>query len=253
MTAAAIVLAGGRGERLRPLTDECPKPLLELGTEPVIAHPLRRLARAGITDVVLAISYLADQFEPRLGDGRPYGVRLRYAAQDRQRGTAGGFLPAVALLGPADPIVVLNADELGSHDLLAQLAAFADAADACGAVGSVHVRQVSDRAPFGAVEVTGGRITAFEEKPLDGGPGLANAGCYVFAREVVDSVAARCARLAGGGNDWSMSLERDVLPDLIASGSVLVPHRDDSPGLDVGTAERLSRAAAHLARIERDR
>ncbi|KYH44347.1 nucleotidyltransferase family protein [Branchiibius sp. NY16-3462-2] len=243
MTVAALVLAGGRGQRLRPLTDDCPKPLLDIGGEPVIAHPLRRLAAAGITDVVLATSYLADRFEAALGDGSRYGVRLRYAVQHQPRGTAGAFLPAAGLLSDVDTVIVLNADELGGHDLAAQLDAFAAARSSAAAVGCLHVRYVPDLRAFGAVTVTpGGWVQAFEEKPATGGAGLANAGCYVFSVDVISSVAAQCDRLATTNPEWSLSLERDVLPALLASGSKILAYRDDSAGLDIGTPAALTLA-----------
>lgn len=243
MSPAAIVLAGGRGERLRPLTDDCPKPLLDIGGEPMIAQPLRRLAAAGVTDVVLATSYRADRFEQALGDGRRYGVRLRYAVQHPPRGTGGAFAAAGPLVAGADPVLILNADELGSHDLTHQLAAFAADRARVRAAGSLHVRAVADLRPFGAVSADAlARITAFVEKPVDGGPGLANAGCYVLDAATVRTVTAEAVRRADTDPEWRLSLERDVLPDLLGRGVVLTVHRDDSPGLDVGTPAALALA-----------
>lgn len=233
----ALLLAGGQGTRLAPLTDDCPKPLLPVRGEPMIAHPLRRLAAAGIRDVVISTGYLADRFPEILGDGSRYAVRLRYVAEQTPRGTGG----ALAGLGDADQtVVVMNADEHGSHDLPGQLAATARGQWD----GSVHVRRVADRRAFGAVEVDpGDAIISFVEKPTRGGPGLANAGCYVFNPGLLQRICrfidhARSADPA----TWSLSLERDVLPGLIAEGARLLAFHDASRGVDLGTIEAYRRA-----------
>ena len=234
----AILLAGGLGTRLAPLTGDCPKPLLPVRGEPMIGQVLRRLAAAGITDVVISTGHLADQFPAVLGDGSRYGVRLRYAVEQPARGT-GGALAAMTATGPAgtasDPVLVLNADEHGSHDLPAQLAATA----AQSWDGSLHVRSVADRSAFGAVEVgPEGAVTSFVEKPAVGGPGLANAGCYVFNSAALQRISTYIDESrASDPARWSLSLERDVLPRLISDGTRLLAVRDESPGVDLGTIE----------------
>ena len=105
----AMILAAGRGERMRPLTDTCPKPLLPAGGRPLIAWHLERLANAGITDVVVNHAWLGDRIESALGDGRAYGVRLRYSAESTALETAGGIARALPFLGD-EPFLVINGD-----------------------------------------------------------------------------------------------------------------------------------------------
>ena len=105
----AMILAAGRGERLRPLTDHTPKPLIEVGGEPLIVHQLRWLARAGIVDVVVNLHHLGNKIETRVGSGREWGVRVRYSPEATLLETGGGIRQALPLLGD-EPFLVLNAD-----------------------------------------------------------------------------------------------------------------------------------------------
>lgn len=105
----AMILAAGRGERMRPLTDRCPKPLLEVGGKPLIVWHLERLASAGIRDVVINHAWLGQEIERVLGDGSAYGVRIRYSAESTALETAGGIAQALPLLGDA-PFLVINGD-----------------------------------------------------------------------------------------------------------------------------------------------
>lgn len=108
-TMRAMILAAGRGERMRPLTDTCPKPLLSAGGRPLIAWHLERLARAGITDILVNHAWLGERIEAALGDGRAYGVRLRYSAESPALETAGGIARALPFF-QGQPFLVLNGD-----------------------------------------------------------------------------------------------------------------------------------------------
>ncbi len=106
----AIVLAAGRGERLRPITDNVPKPLVPVGGKPLISYPLRALAKTGIRDVVINLSWLGERIRETLGDGRDYGVRIRYSEEGPVAlETGGGIFKALPLLGP-EPFLVVNGD-----------------------------------------------------------------------------------------------------------------------------------------------
>nr|MBP7582248.1 NTP transferase domain-containing protein [Vogesella sp.] len=105
----AMILAAGRGERMRPLTDHTPKPLLDVGGQPLIVWHIQRLAAAGFTDIVINHAWLGSQIEAALGDGSRYGVRLAYSAESTALETAGGIATALPLLGNA-PFVVVNGD-----------------------------------------------------------------------------------------------------------------------------------------------
>jgi MurNAc alpha-1-phosphate uridylyltransferase len=109
MTRAAMILAAGRGERMRPLSDACPKPLLEAGGKPLVVWQIEALARAGYRDLVMNVSHLADAFVARLGDGAALGVRLRYSREAEPLETAGGIATALPLL-PQGPLLVVSGD-----------------------------------------------------------------------------------------------------------------------------------------------
>lgn len=112
----AMILAAGRGERMRPLTDTTPKPLLQVGREPLIGWHLRRLAAAGIRKIVINHAWLGQQIEDTLGDGAAYGVHIAYSAEGSQGlETAGGIATALPLLG-SDPFLVINGDILTDID-----------------------------------------------------------------------------------------------------------------------------------------
>ena len=124
----AMLLAAGRGERMRPLTDHTPKPLLRVGGRPLIAWHLAALARAGIRDVIINLSWLGEQIRAALGDGRDFGLTIRYSEEGSPPlETGGGIFKALPLLGP-EPFVVVNGDTFTDFDLTSlQLSAAADA------------------------------------------------------------------------------------------------------------------------------
>jgi MurNAc alpha-1-phosphate uridylyltransferase len=112
----AMILAAGRGERMRPLTDHTPKPLLTVAGQPLIGHQIQRLARAGFVDIVINHAHLGGQIEETLGDGQQFGVRLHYSPEPAGAlETGGGIFRALALLGPA-PFLVINGDVWTDYD-----------------------------------------------------------------------------------------------------------------------------------------
>lgn len=212
------------------LSGDRPKHLLEVAGEPVIVHQLRWLASHGVVDVVLATAHLADRFEPVLGDGRRWGVRLRYSVEPYPAGTGGGLRTAARQLDPLpERVVVVNGDLLTAHDLTRQLALGAGRADVDAVL---HVRTVPDARPYGCVVADrSGRVSAFLEKSPDPPGHEVNAGTYVLGRSVLESVP-----------DGVVSLEVDVLPRVVAAGRVLA-HREDALWEDVGTPAALVRAS----------
>lgn len=232
---AAVILAGGLGTRMGELTRTTPKPLLLVGGRPMITFQLDRLAQVGITDVTLATSYLASAFEPALGDGSAYGVRLSYVREETRLGTGGGLRHAADAVGltAGDTVVVLNGDLLSGHDLAAQIETFeADRAEA-GAEATVHAREVVDVRAYGALAVTAERrITRFEEKPAERRAGLINAGTYVVDPVLLQRIPAAS----------EVSLERETFPAALASDVVLTAYLEDAAFLDVGTPEALEQA-----------
>jgi mannose-1-phosphate guanylyltransferase len=232
----AIVLVGGQGTRLRPLTLSAPKPLLPTAGVPFLAHMLARAAAGGVTHVVLATCYKADMFAACFGDGSAFGLSIDYVQEDVPLDTAGGIRNAAASLrgsGPGDPVVVLNSDVLSGHDLRAQI----DLHQKTEAAVTLHLVEVDDPARFGVVPTDGaGRVTAFLEKSPNPVTNRINAGCYVFRREVIDQIPA----------GRRVSVERETFPGLIESGQLVMGYHEPAYWIDVGTPQTFVRGSCDL-------
>jgi mannose-1-phosphate guanylyltransferase len=231
----AILLVGGYGTRLRPLTLSAPKHLLPTAGAPFLAHQLARAASCGVNRVVLATSYRAEMFREEFGDGSGLGLEIAYVHEEEPLGTGGAIRNAASGLrsGPDDPVVVLNGDVLSGHDLPGQVTAHQEA----DAAVTLHLVEVPDPARFGCVPTdAAGRVTAFLEKTPHPVTNRINAGCYVFRRSTIDVIPA--GRV--------VSVERETFPDLIASGQVVLGYPDTSYWLDVGTPETFVRGSCDL-------
>jgi len=231
----AIVLVGGLGTRLRPLTLDTPKPMLPVAGVPFLTHQLARLASAGVDHVVLATSYRPEVFEGHFGDGSALGLRVDYVTETEPLGTGGGIRNVAPMLtsSPDDPVVVLNGDVLSGHDIGAQLAVHVGSSAAV----TLHLVQVDDPRAFGSVPTDEqGRVTAFVEKSPEPVSDQINAGCYVFRRSVIDTIPA----------GEVVSVERVTFPGLLAAGDVVMGYVDNSYWLDVGTPAAIVRASADL-------
>src|SRR5262249_49200180 len=185
----AILLVGGKGTRLRPLTLSAPKPLLPTAGVPFLAHQLTRAAECGITHVVLATSYRAEMFAEAFGDGSSFGLSIEYVYESTPLGTGGGIRNAASRLrgGPDDPVVILNGDILSGHDLPAQV----DLHRKKDAAVTLHLVEVDDPSRYGCVPTDGsGRVTDFLEKTPNPVTNRINAGCYVFRRLGIDAIPA---------------------------------------------------------------
>ena len=231
----AILLVGGQGTRLRPLTISTPKPLLPTAGVPFLAHQLAKAAAAGVTRVVLATSYRAAMFSECLGDGSAFGLEIVYVQEDTPLGTGGAIRNAAQALhsAPASPVIVLNGDVLSGHDLAAQL----DLHSKMDAAVTLHLVEVPDPARFGCVPTdTDGRVTAFLEKTPHPVTNRINAGCYVFRRSVIDVIKPGVVT----------SVERETFPGLIDAGEVVMGYPDTSYWLDVGTPEAFVQGSCDL-------
>lgn len=232
----AVIVAGGFGTRMLPLTERRPKHLLEVGGVPFLEHQITKLAAAGVERVVLATSYHAELFRPVLGDGERFGVRLSYVTEDEPLGT-GGAIRNVADALTDDPdaaIVILNGDVLSGHDLRAQLEDFQTPRDGRPVDVSLHLVEVPDARAFGCVPTdASGRVEAFVEKSDDPPTNQVNAGCYVFRRSVIDGIPA----------DRVVSVERETFPGLVESGALVVGHVETAYWRDVGSPQALVAAS----------
>ncbi len=233
-TLEAILLVGGKGTRLRPLTLSAPKPLLPTAGVPFLTHQLARAAECGITHVVLATSYRAEMFIEAFGDGAALGLSIDYVHESSPLGTGGGIRNAASLLhgGPDDPIVVLNGDILSAHDLRAQI----DLHRKRDAAVTLHLVEVDDPSRYGVVPTEGGRVTAFLEKTPHPVTNRINAGCYVFRRSVIDQIPP--GRV--------VSVEHETFPELIAADALVMGYAENAYWLDVGTPEAFVRGSCDL-------
>jgi NDP-sugar pyrophosphorylase family protein len=167
----AVIMAGGQGLRLRPMTETLPKPMLPLGERPLMEHILGQLREAGITRVGVATHYLPEKIKDHFGDGAGFGVELSYLTEERPLGTAG----ALSLMQPpAGPLLVINGDILTRVDFKAMLA-FHQEQDAQVTVG---VRQFHMDVPYGVVQAEGGFVSELTEKPVY--RFFVNAGIYLL-------------------------------------------------------------------------
>ncbi len=235
----AVIVAGGFGTRLLPLTGSRPKHLLEVGGVPFLEHQVSRLAEAGVGHVVLATSYRAELFEPVLGDGSRWGTRISYVQEQEPLGTAGAIRNVADVLGhhPEGAVVILNGDILSCHDLDAQLRDFERERDGRRVEVSLHLVEVEDARAYGCVPTDGeGRVTGFVEKSEHPVTRQVNAGCYVFRRRVIDLIPP--GRV--------VSVERETFPALVAGGGLVVGYLENAYWRDVGTPEALVAASRDL-------
>ena len=231
----AILLVGGKGTRLRPLTIGTPKPLLPTAGVPFLAHQLAKAAAAGVGRIVMATSYRSEMFAEVFGDGARFGLEIAYVHEAEPLGTGGGIRNAAAALrgGPDDPVVVLNGDVLSGHDLGAQLELHRKA----DAAVTLHLVEVPDPARFGCVPTEAdGRVTAFLEKTPNPVTSQINAGCYVFTRRYIDAMP----------DGVILSVERQTFPGLIAAGETVMGYVESAYWLDVGTPEAFVRGSCDL-------
>lgn len=230
----AVVLVGGLGTRMRPLTLSAPKPMLPTAGVPLLCHLLGRIRAAGVTHVVLGTSYRAEVFESYFGDGSALGLKLDYIVEDKPLGTGGGIRHVASALTEPD-VLVFNGDVLSGLDPAEVVQTHRRA----GADVTLHLVRVPDPRSFGCVPITpGGRVLGFLEKTENPPTDLINAGCYVFRREVIDSIPSGRA----------VSVERETFPGLLASGAHLQAHVDNSYWLDLGTPAAFVQGSADLVR-----
>ena len=234
----AILLVGGKGTRLRPLTVNTPKPMVPAAGVPFLTHQLARARAAGVEHIVLATSYLAEVFEPHFGDGSDLGLSLEYVTEEEPLGTGGAIRNVASRLhsGPDDPVLIFNGDILTGLDIRALV----DTHASSGADVSLHLTRVEDPRAFGLVPTDEtGRVTAFLEKPQTPEEIVTdqiNAGAYVFRRSVIDQIPT----------GRPVSVERETFPELLSSGSHLQGMVDSTYWLDLGTPQAFVRGSADL-------
>ena len=233
MKTSAILLVGGMGTRLMPLTSKTPKPMLQVAGVPFTEHQIRKAAQAGISEIVLATSYKAELFEPYFGDGAKFGIKIKYAVEESALGTGGGIRNAAALLDDCDQVVIFNGDVLSGHDLAAQIQSHINnRADV-----TLYLTKVEDARAYGCVELLAdNQVKSFLEKMENPVSNMINAGCYIFNRKVIDQIPA----------NQVVSVERDTFPSFLSSGVKVYGYLDNSYWLDIGNPQALVKASADL-------
>jgi mannose-1-phosphate guanylyltransferase len=231
----AVILVGGEGTRLRPVTSRVPKPVAPVVERPFVAYILDNLARHGVERAIFSTGFLAEAIEAVIGRGAKYGLEVDYAVEDEPLGTAGAIANCEDKLGDGN-FYVFNGDVLSDVDLGALAATHLDR----GGMGTIFLTPVEDPRRYGLVELReDGSVASFLEKPGEWeGTALINAGVYVLEPEVLEMIPR--GRL--------FSIERGVFPKLATAGS-LYGYVDRGYWLDIGTPD--SYLQAHFDILER--
>jgi mannose-1-phosphate guanylyltransferase len=220
------------GTRMQPLTLTTPKPMLQLLGKPITEHQILKAKEAGITEIVLATSYLSDIFIPYFGNGEKFGIKISYAVEESALGTGGAIRNAAALLEGDGPVMIFNGDVLSNHSLREQIAFHQkESADV-----TLYLTEVADARAFGVVEMSGDLITTFNEKMETPPTNIINAGCYIFNRTVIDEIPV--GRV--------VSVERETFPSLLARNARVAGFIDNSYWLDIGNPGALLKATRDL-------
>lgn len=211
----ALILVGGKGERLRPLTESCPKALLKVGDKPLLQHIIEYLKGYGFKEIILCVGYLDDQIVKYFGDGSKYGVKITYSREDRPLGTGGPIKKAEKYINRT--FLAMNGDIL--TDLpLNKMIAFHQKNKCMGTIALVKMPS-----PYGVIHLTKSRIKSFEEKPVL--PYFINAGVYLFQPEILKFFP-----------NGPSSIEYDVFPKVIKAKKELCGFRAENIfWLDIGS------------------
>ncbi|HEV2801380.1 MAG TPA: NDP-sugar synthase [Pyrinomonadaceae bacterium] len=222
----ALILAGGKGTRLRPLTVHTPKPIVPICNRSFLLYQIDTLRDAGITDITLSLSYQPHKIEQLIGDGSLHGVKIKYTVEPQPMGTAGAYKFAEELL--REPTVVFNGDILTDLDLKAVI----DEHNERGATATLVLAPVDNPSAYGLVETeTDGRVRRFLEKPKPDeiSVNTINAGTYILEPRVLDLIPA--------GENYSF--EYQLFPDLLRRGEPFYAHIPrDAYWIDIGTTAR---------------
>jgi mannose-1-phosphate guanylyltransferase len=222
----ALILAGGKGTRLRPLTVYTPKPIVPVCNRPFLLYQIDTLKRAGVTDITLSLSYQPHKIEEKLGDGSDFGVNLTYTFEPQPLGTAGAYKFAQDLL--REPTVVFNGDIVTDLDLRAVIRQH----DERKAAATVVLAPVENPSVYGVVETEAdGRVKSFSEKPRaeEVSVNTINAGTYILDPKVLDMIP----------EGESYSFEYNLFPDLLQRGELFYAHvPDNAYWLDIGAPAR---------------
>lgn len=231
----AVILVGGPGTRLQPLTDNLPKSMVPVLNRPVMEHTIAYLRQFGIEDIILTLNYLPGAIRDSLGDGSRYGVNLTYCVEEEPLGTAGAVKNTEEFLG-AESFVVLNGDIFTDLDIGAML----DFHRENRAMATISLNRVDDPSAFGVVEMEdSGRVTAFIEKPRpeEATTNWINAGTYILEPDVLRDIPA----------NGHYMFERGLFPGLLRRGEPVYGFKHYNYWLDMGTLEMYFKLCMDMA------
>lgn len=229
LPVAAVIMAGGFGTRLKPLTDDTPKPMLKIGGTPLLERTVERLRKSGVRNISLTTHYLPEKIQSHFGNGSEFGVNINYFAEDRPLGTAGALsmLPVTT-----EPLIVLNGDILTGVDFN-ELVRFHHEHEAVLTVG---VRQYEFKVPYGVIEANQGVVQGLQEKPRF--EFLVNAGIYLLDPAARDHIPE---------NDrFDMT---DLIESLLQSGQKVVTFPVVEYWLDIGQLDDFQRAQQDVRKL----
>jgi len=221
----ALILAGGKGARLRPLVLHTPKPIVPLANIPFLFFQIDHIKRAGITEIILSLSYQPRKITDIFGDGISYGVTMRYTHEDLPRGTAGAFKAAENLID--DTTIVLNGDVVTDTNLLEVLSYHKSK----GAEATIVTARVMNPVGYGLIEAhPDGRVARFIEKPAEDEVtgDTVNAGIYILERSILDRIPA----------EGPQSFERDLFPAMVQEGVRVYAYLTHGYWQDIGNPQK---------------
>lgn len=223
----ALILAGGKGSRLKPITDEIPKPLIPLQEKPIMQHTIDLFKKFNIKDIILSIGYKGEKIKEYFGNGKKFGVNITYVEENEPLGTAGPLRLAKDML--TDTFVMCNADELKNIDLMDMYLFHKENKG----LATIALTTVEDPSAYGVARLKGNRIMEFIEKPpKEKAPSkLINSGLYLLEPDVIDYVP----------KEGYAMLEKDVFPKIAAEGKLL-GYPFSGQWFDTGTMERYEKA-----------
>lgn len=229
----AILLVGGFGTRLAPLTFSTPKPMLKVAGVPFTEHQILKAKAANVSEIVLATSYLSEVFKPYFGTGEKFGIEIKYSVEQTALGTGGGIKLAAMQLRECDLVVVFNGDVLSGHDLKKQIKFHQEqSADV-----TLYLTQVLDARAYGSVVLNKkNQVMSFNEKMENPPSNLINAGCYIFNRSVIEEITSNKV----------VSVERETFPELLNRGRKIFGFVDKNYWLDIGNPQALLKASTDI-------
>jgi len=228
----AVVLAGGKGVRLRPLTYTIPKPLLPVGEKPILEEIIERLKTFGFRDLIIAVGYRAELIETYFRDGTHLGVSIEYVRESHALGTAGplSLVRATCDLPPGEPLLAMNGDILTDLDMTAFMEFHIEG----GFEISVATREFKLQHPYGVLQTDGDRVTGIVEKPVE--TDLVSAGIYAIQPSALDIIPYN-----------SFFDIPDLVNGLLAAGRAVGSYRFDDEWIAIDRLDQLEDAARILA------